>query len=377
MKRIIVLGSTGSIGRNTLKIVSGLRGYKIVGIAAHADHTSLLKQAALIKPRAVALVDDRHYKDLRPLVKNTMVFRGEEGIKEMIQALDADILVAAFASAVGIDGIMHAIRKKMKLCLATKEVLVTYGEIIMRQIRRNRAAISPIDSEHSAVSQCLEGRKTSEVLSIILTASGGPFLDRPMRNVTKADVLNHPVWKMGAKITVDSATMMNKGLEIIEAHHLFGIPAEKIKVAIHPEALCHSLVQFIDGSMLCQISSPDMKLPIQYALTAPARQPCPVKYLDIRKVKAFHFKMPDKRKFRCLDLAYDALRVGKSMPAVLNGANAAAVRSFLEGRLRFDMIPSVIETVMEKHQPRAGGIKEYREAEKWAFSTAYRRSGQC
>jgi 1-deoxy-D-xylulose-5-phosphate reductoisomerase len=373
MKKIIVLGSTGSIGRNTLKVVSGLKGYKIVGIAAHTDHAALLKQAASIKPRAIALIDDRHYKNFRSSVKNTVVFCGEEGIKDMIQKLDADILVAAFASAVGIDGIMHAIRKKMKLCLATKEVLVTYGEIIMHAIKKNRTAISPIDSEHSAVSQCLEGRKTSEVLAIILTASGGPFLDRSIRNVVKADVLNHPVWKMGAKITVDSATMMNKGLEIIEAHHLFGIPAEKIKVAIHPEALCHSLVQFIDGSMLCQISSPDMKLPIQYALTAPARRPCPVKYLDIRKVKALHFRTPDKRKFRCLGLAYDALRIGKSMPAVLNGANAAAVRSFLEGRLKFDMIPSVIEAVMENHHPRAGGIMDYRDAEKWAFHEVLRK----
>jgi 1-deoxy-D-xylulose-5-phosphate reductoisomerase len=293
----------------------------------------------------------------------------------MVEKLDADILVAALASSTGIHAILKAIERKMRVCLATKEILVSYGEIVMKAVRKARAKLIPIDSEHSAVYQCLEGRKMDDVARILLTSSGGPFFKKTVRHVKKSDVLDHPVWNMGKKITVDSATMMNKGLEIIEAHHLFGIPGEKIKVVVHPEAVCHSLVQFNDGSMLGQLSRPDMKLPIQYALTAPERLPPPIKPLDMDEVKQLRFFPPDFRKFPCLGLAYNALAMGKSMPAVLNGANEEAVRLFLADRLQFNEIPVMIGQAMRRHRPRAGGIDHYRQCERWARETV--RGSSC
>lgn len=370
MKKIILLGSTGSIGRSTIEIVRRLKKYRIAGIATYGNHQMLAAQARAIKPDALGMLDLRNHEQLKPLSKRSRVYFGEAGLTDMIEDIDADILVAAFSSSVAIGAIIRAIEKKMRICLATKEILVSYGEIVMRKINRYKTRIYPIDSEHSAIFQCLQDRAPSEVLNIFLTATGGPFLNRSTRHVTKNDVLDHPVWKMGKKITVDSATMMNKGLEVIEARHLFQVPPEKIKVVIHPDAICHSLVQFVDSSILCQLSSPNMKLPIQYALTAPRRFACPIPYLDIRKVTALNFEYPDTKKFPCLDLAFQALKISKSMPAVLNGANDAAVRAFLEDRLGFNDIPAVISETMSRHKPVAGGIKEYRLAELWARATA-------
>jgi 1-deoxy-D-xylulose-5-phosphate reductoisomerase len=368
MKKIILLGSTGSIGKNAIKVIEKMKDFKIVGLAAYKNYRLLQKQAEQLKPKSVALIDKQSCKSFIRRKTGGKFFCGESGILEMIDSTKADILIAAFASAAGIYGIKKAIEKRLRLCLATKEILVSFGDIIMEKIKKHNTSIIPIDSEHSALYQCLEGRDHADVESIILTASGGPFLKKSIKNVNKSDVLNHPVWKMGAKITVDSATMMNKGLEVIEAHHLFHMPPSRIKVVIHPEAICHSLVQFVDGSLIAQLSTPDMKLPIQYSLTAPKRRPSIVKQLNINELN-LQFLRPDLKKFPCLSYAYDAMSTGKSMPAVLNAANEEAVRLFLEDKIKFNHIPQLIKKVMDRHNPQKGSIKDYVAWALWAKQT--------
>ena len=366
MKKIIILGSTGSIGRNAIEVIRHLGGYRIVGLAAYANYRRLAAQAADLRPRLMTMVNTRACEQLKRFRGRARLLAGEEGITEMVDALDADLIICAMASSIGTRGVIRAIEKKMDICLATKEILVNFGGLIMRRARQKGVRIIPIDSEHSAVYQCLEGHRRQDVQSIILTASGGPFLKRPLTNVRKADVLNHPVWKMGRKITVDSATMMNKGLEVIEAHHLFGLPAHKIKIVVHPEAICHSLVQFTDGTLLAQLSTPDMRLPIQYALTGPRRHASTVTQLDITRVPKLTFGPPDFEKFACLGLAYRALETGKTMPAVLNTANEEAVRCFLNDEIEFRAIPRIIEKVMDRHKPVDGDLARYLEATAWA-----------
>jgi len=366
MKRVILLGSTGSIGRNAIAVMDHLKDFKIVGIAAYTNYRMLIKQARILKPKMVALVDKRYYKDLKKNLGNLRIVCGEEGITHMVEQTNAEVIICAFAGSVGVFGIIEAIKRGMSVYLATKEILVSFGDVIMNLVKRHGVDLIPIDSEHSAIYQCLAAVRREDVERIILTASGGPFLHRQVNHVRKSDVLNHPIWKMGAKITVDSATMMNKGLEVIEAHHLFNFPPEMITVVIHPEAICHSMVQFVDGALLAQLSFPDMKLPIQYALTAPKRMPSLVKALDITRVNKLTFLPPDYRKFPCLRLAYEALKIGRSMPAVLNAANAEAVKFFLEDRLKFNQIAEVIRQVMTKHTAKKGTISAYREAEEWS-----------
>ena len=366
MKRIVILGSTGSIGQNAIEVVRQLRDYRVVGLAAYGNHRLLLEQTQELKPKIVTIIDKKFHKRLKTQLGRTRVLSGEEGIAEMIEALEADTVICALASALGIRGVITAIEKKLQICLATKEILVNFGHLVMDKVKKLGVSLIPIDSEHSAIYQCLEGKNRQDIMNIILTASGGPFLKKSIMNVRKEDVLNHPVWKMGKKITVDSATMMNKGLEVIEAHHLFDFPANMIKVVIHPEAVCHSLVQFKDGTMLAQLATPDMKLPIQYALTAPRRLPSQSIYLDITKMKPLTFMAPNDRKFPCLGLAYKALEIGKTMPAVINTANEEAVKLFLNDEIKFREIPRIIEGVMIKHQSVDGGLERYLEAIEWA-----------
>jgi 1-deoxy-D-xylulose-5-phosphate reductoisomerase len=375
MKKIIILGSTGSIGRNAITVLTNLNQFKIVGLAAYNNYQLLATQAQNTQPKMVTIVNKQHYKHLKQRLRRTIITCGEQGITDMIESTGADMVICAFARSTGIWGVVKAIKKKMRICLATKEILVSFGDIIMDLIKKHGVELFPIDSEHSAIYQCLEGRKKEEVQNIILTASGGPFLHRSLVGVKKSDVLKHPVWKMGTKITVDSASMMNKGLEVIEAHHLFDLPPEKIRVVIHPEAICHSLVQFIDGTYLAQLSTPDMKLPIQYALTAPRRLRSQVKYLDIAHVKNLTFLRPDFKRFPCLKHAYDALAIGRSMPAVLNASNEEAVKLFLNDRLKFTEISKVIGKVLNKHRAKKGTIQDYIEAEIWARD--YTRSLVC
>jgi 1-deoxy-D-xylulose-5-phosphate reductoisomerase len=365
MKKAIILGSTGSIGCNTIEVINQLKNYRVVGLAAYGNHQLLAAQAALLKPKIITIIDRQHHKKLKTQLGRTRILSGEEGITEMVEALNADTIICSLASAIGIRGVLRAIEKKMDICLATKEILVNFGNLVMKKVKQLGVRLLPIDSEHSAIYQCLEGKNRKDVMNIILTASGGPFLKRSIKNVRKEDVLRHPVWKMGRKITVDSATMMNKGLEVIEAHHLFDFPASMIKVVIHPEAICHSLVQFKDGTMLAQMSTPDMKLPIQYALTAPHRLPSLTPYLDISKVKTLTFMAPDTKKFPCLHLAYSALETGKTMPAVINTANEEAVKLFLDDSIKFNEIPKIIENIMAKHQPVDGDLSHYLDAINW------------
>jgi 1-deoxy-D-xylulose-5-phosphate reductoisomerase len=366
MKKAIILGSTGSIGCNAIDVIKHLGQYRIVGLAAYGNYQLLASQARALKPRMVTIINKRFHKDLRRRLGRMRILSGEEGITEMVDALEADTLICALSSALGIGGVLRAIEKKMDICLATKEILVNFGQLIMHRVAEKGVKLIPIDSEHSAIFQCLEGKDRDDVMSIILTASGGPFLKKSTKNVRKEDVLRHPVWKMGRKITVDSATMMNKGLEVIEAHHLFNFPAQAIRVVIHPEAIIHSLVQFKDGTLLAQLSTPDMKLPIQYALTAPHRLHSSARYLDITRSKALTFTTPDTKKFPCLRLAYEALKVGKTMPAVLNTANEEAVKLFLDDHITFREIPRIIEKVMIKHQPTDGNLQCFLEAITWA-----------
>lgn len=365
MKKVIVFGSTGSIGCNVIRVIKKLKGFRIVGLAAYSNHRKLIRQVRDIKPSFVGIVDREPLARLKQQVHTKHIVGGEDGLTEMIEHAHADILVCAFASSVGINSIVRAIQQKMRICLATKEILVSFGDIVMGKIKKHGAEFFPIDSEHAAIYQCMEGKRKEDIRKIILTASGGPFLHRSTSRVRKKDVLNHPVWNMGAKITVDSATMMNKGLEVIEAHHLFGFPPDRIDVVIHPEALCHSLIQFVDGTLIGQMSTPDMRLPIQYALTAPHRIQSEVTCLNINAAR-MTFLSPDYKKFPCLGFAYDALRTGKSMPAVLNAANDEAVRLFLNDKIKFQDIPRIIKRVMKKHKPRKGSIAAYRKAEQWS-----------
>lgn len=366
MQKVIILGSSGSIGRNAIRVIQALKGFTVVGIAVYRKHRLFARQITALKPRMACIIDNRHYKHLKRINTRTSICVGEQGIYEMIDRLNADVLICAFASAVGIHGIIRAIEKRMRICLATKELLVSFGDIVMKKIKHHKASIFPIDSEHSALFQCLGRHPSKSVKSLILTASGGPLFKRSLKNITIKDVLKHPVWQMGKKITVDSATLMNKGLEVIEAHHLFGIPPEKIKVTIHPEAICHSLVEFVDNSILAQLSIPDMRLPIQYALTAPDRRIACIPRLDVCNLNTLHFYPPNRKKFPCLKLAYDALSIGKSMPAVLNAANEECVELFLKGKLQFTHIPKTLHRTMNMHTPTSGTIEQYQNAEAWA-----------
>ncbi|OGC41959.1 1-deoxy-D-xylulose-5-phosphate reductoisomerase [candidate division WOR-3 bacterium RBG_13_43_14] len=366
MKTVVIFGSTGYIGQNAIKVINALSGFKIVGIAAYSNIAILQQQYKSISPKMIGIVNDRAYRKCLKKLPGHKLVTSEHGLEKMIEILCPDILICSFASAIGINALLLAIRNKTRICLATKELLVSYGEIIMKAVNKFKAELLPIDSEHSALYQCLEGRNKDDVRNLILTASGGPFLKKSPKKITKKDVLNHPIWRMGAKITVDSATMMNKGLEVIEAHHLFGFPADQIKVVVHPEAIIHSMIEFIDGSVIAQLSPPDMQLPIQYALTSPQRFLSNIPPLELQKPMNFHFLPPDKRKFPCLGFAYQALKAGKTMPAVLNAANEEAVKLFLEDKLKFDDIPGVIKMVMNKHRLKDGNIEVYQQTEKWA-----------
>ncbi len=366
MKKVVIFGSTGSIGKNALRVIEGLPGFKIIGLAAYSNMKILHQQCEAIRPKSAAIVHEQTSRRFSGEFGAVKLLTGENGLNEMIDSLAPDILIFAFASAIGINALLTAISNRTRICLATKEVLVSYGGIVMPAVKKAGAELLPIDSEHSALYQCLEGRKRSDVRNLILTASGGPFLRKSPRNITKRKVLKHPVWRMGAKITVDSATMMNKGLEIIEAHHLFGFPGNRIKVVVHPEAVVHSMIEFSDGSVLAQLSPPDMRLPIQYAITSPQRRASNFPGIRLEIPMSLHFLPPDKDRFPCLELAYHALNIGRTMPAVMNAANEEVVKLFLEDKIKFTDIPGLISNVMQKHKARDGNIEVYRQAEDWA-----------
>lgn len=354
MKNISILGSTGSIGTQTLEVVRDNPDlFKVIAISGNNNLDLLFKQIEEFRPKYVAVYDEEKAKILRDNVSgfDVKVLCGIEGLIEISVIDEVDILVTSVVGNIGLMPTLNAIRAKKTIALANKETLVTAGEIVMREAEANGVKIIPVDSEHSAIFQCMQGYNIKEVNKVILTASGGPFrgLTREkLKDVRPKDALKHPNWSMGRKITIDSATLMNKGLEVIEAKWLFDLRREQIDVIVHPQSIIHSMVEFIDGSVLAQLGVPDMKLPIQYALTYPGRVTSNSEGLSFEKFNELTFEKPDRVNFPCLDLAFEALDIGGTMPAVLNAANEELVLQFLDGKINFYDIPDRIEMAMNK-----------------------------
>ncbi|MDI6783182.1 MAG: 1-deoxy-D-xylulose-5-phosphate reductoisomerase [bacterium] len=379
-KRIAILGSTGSIGTRTLDVCRDLSDeFEIVALTARNNIGLLAKQVAEFKPNRIGLMDDRN-RDLfiakyNPSLAKKNILVGIDGLTEIATDERVDIVVVAIVGAIGLLPTLSAIKAKKRIALANKEVLVMAGDLVMPLAEKNKVPIIPIDSEHSAIFQCLTAGKHNEVKKIILTASGGPFRNScaDFKKITVNQALSHPTWAMGKKITIDSATLMNKGFEVIEATHLFNIPVEKVEVVIHPESIIHSMVEFVDSSIIAQLSITDMYLPIQFALTEPDRKPNPIPSLNLAKLGKLTFEKPDFNRFPCLRLAYEAVKVGGTMPAVLNAANETAVSAFLENKIPFSTIPKLIERIMNKHRPiQKPTLSEILDADTWA-----RRQVEC
>lgn len=351
---VAILGSTGSIGTQTLDVIdrhSEL--FEVYALTAHSNIDLLVEQARIYRPEVVAIADERHYKTLREALDGLpiKVFAGADSICQIAAMSPIDTVVTAMVGYSGLLPTVRAIEAGKKIALANKETLVVAGELVTDLALRNRVDIVPIDSEHSAIFQCLVGENENSVEKLILTASGGAFRDTPkddLRLATAADALRHPTWKMGAKITIDSATMMNKGFEMIEARWLFDIPIDKIEVIIHPQSIVHSMVQFCDGSIKAQLGQPDMRHPIQYALTFPDRLDAQVERANLADIHQLTFEKPDYEKFRNLGLAYDALRRGGNIPCILNAANEVAVDAFLKGKIGFFAMSDIIEQTISE-----------------------------
>lgn len=373
LRGVSIIGATGSIGRQTLEIIAHHPDkLRVVALAAGRDVDALSELAARWQPRLVALADQDAAKACSGKF-NCPVLTGIEGFTEIATHPETDIVVVAVPTAKALLPTLSALKAGKRVALATKEVLVSGGHLVTQQLHQS-GELLPIDSEHSALFQCLQGEDVSKVDKLLLTASGGPFRTKPMdelKRVTVEEALAHPTWRMGAKVTVDSATLMNKGLEIIEARWLFGVPAERIEVVIHPQSIIHSLVEFVDGSVKAQLSLPDMRLPIQYALLYPERHPCPIQKLDLTKIGVLTFEPPDEVRFPCLRLAKLAVQVGGTMPAVLNAADEIAVNAFLQRKIGFMDIPAIIEAVMERHRPiTEPDLNTVWEVDEWARAMA-------
>lgn len=352
-KRIIILGSTGSIGTQTLDVIRQFPNrFEVVGLSTHTNIVLLEKQREEFQPKYIAITDTETSKQYSKTSNDCTVFTGPESLEELVDIDDIDIIVTAIVGAVGIPPTLLGIKKAKRIAIANKETLVAAGEIVMREAKKYGTEILPIDSEHAAIHQCIRSGKDREVQKIILTASGGALRDWPLeklKNATVTDALNHPNWSMGKKITIDSATLANKGLEVIEAMHLFSLSLEQIEVVIHPQSIIHSAVEFCDGSIIAQIGTPDMKIPIAYALSYPDRLPynfAPFSFFD----KKFEFHKPDRKKFPMLALAETAAQIGGTMPAMFNTANEKAVETFLSGNISFGEINTEVEKEMKKHQ---------------------------
>lgn len=380
MKGISILGSTGSIGVSTLDVIAAHpHRFSVKALAAGRNIALLEQQIERFRPRLAAVVDEDHAGKLRKRLgsgSRTEVLFGEEGYRETAGLSDADMVVSAMVGAAGLLPTLKAIEAGKDIALANKETLVMAGKIVLRRAAERGVRILPVDSEHSAIFQCIEGSRTEEVKRIILTASGGPFLHasrEEMAAVTPTQALRHPNWAMGKKITIDSATMMNKGLEIIEARWLFGILETAIDVLIHPQSVVHSLVEFQDGSVIAQMGVPDMRLPIAYALSYPKRLVGKGPFLNLGQVGALTFLNPDPDRFPAIRMAYQAVKTGGTLPAVLSGANEEAVEAFLEEKIKFDRIVPVVEEVLSKHLVQTDpGIEEILLADLWARREAAR-----
>jgi 1-deoxy-D-xylulose-5-phosphate reductoisomerase len=358
---IAILGSTGSIGCNTLRVIDAFAGdFQLVALAAGRNVRKLSEQIARYRPELVSVETEESAEELRVELRSANVAAprilwGEAGLVEVATHERADCVVSATVGAVGFVPTLRALEAGKRVALANKETLVIAGELMTRAARASGAELLPVDSEHNALHQCLRGERREEVRRLILTASGGPFRTKTrgeMEDATVAEAMRHPTWNMGAKVTIDSATLMNKGLEVIEARWLFGFEADQIDVLVHPESIVHSMIELVDGSVIAQLGVTDMRHAIQYALTFPERRACQLPPLDLTQLSALHFDAPDTERFPCLALAYRALRAGGTMPAALNAANEVAVGAFLEERIRLTDIPLVIEGVLDAHETR-------------------------
>lgn len=354
-QRLAILGSTGSIGKSTLDVVRHLpkEDIQVVALAAHSNIDLLEEQAREFSPHLIAVFDHKQASTLAERLPHIPVVAGLEGLCQVATLAESTLVMAAISGTLGITPTVAAITAGKNIALANKEVLVSAGAYVMALARSKKVRILPVDSEHSALWQCLANEKEKVVKRLVLTASGGPFRNysyEELQKVTPQKALAHPTWQMGAKVTLDSASLMNKGLEVIEAHHLFAMPLEKLDVVIHPQSLVHSMVEFVDGATLAQVSEPDMRLPIQYAITYPERLPGRLCPFDWTRPRTLEFYPPDVTRFPCLRLALEAIRKGKTMPAFMNAANEVLVQRFLKGEISWLDLPALLERLMEKHE---------------------------
>ncbi len=356
MTHVVILGSTGSIGRSALSVLNhdGEKRFRAWGLSAHSSCRSILDQAKSLRPRFLTMTDPGAASEVVAEARGmgVEVLSGQDGIVRMVQDERTDRVLNAIVGAAGLNGTWAALEAGKTVALANKETLVVAGPLIMELVNRGRGSLLPVDSEHSAIFQALQAGRRHEVRRVILTSSGGPFRGKrrsELEKVTPEDALRHPTWQMGPKITVDSATLMNKALEVIEARWLFGLEPEQIEVVVHPESVIHSMVEFVDGSVLAQLSPPDMRLPVQYALTYPDRHDGPNRRLDLSERFAWHFEPPDRETFPCLDLGFEVMRRGGTAGAALNAANEVAVSRFLSGEIGFLDISRACRAALDLH----------------------------
>jgi 1-deoxy-D-xylulose-5-phosphate reductoisomerase len=379
IRRIALLGSTGSIGVNTLKVAAALKKeIEVVALSADSNIKLLAEQASIFKPKVICVRDESLAAKIEKTVSSPIeVLCGNSGLEDIVSRSDIDIVLFAISGSSCLIPLIRAIKNKKRIALANKEALISAGHLVMRLAKENSVPIIPIDSEHSAIFQCLEGKR-DYLKKVYLTATGGPLLKVPknkFNNMPLKFILNHPKWKMGKKISVDSATMMNKGLEIIEAKWLFGVDEDEIEVLVHPEAIIHSMIELIDGTFFALLSVPDMRLPIQYAITYPVRFKANSKSLNFSAVKSLSFEKPDLDKFPCLNLARFALKRGSVYTALLNVADEEAVKRYLEGKIKFSRIPYIIEKVLDRYKgstKKDPALNDIIDAENWAREEALR-----
>lgn len=379
MKRITILGSTGSIGKSALSVVRKHSSeFKIVALSSYSNMNLLSQQAVEFRPRCVCIIQEHLAKELRSRVPSGVkVFSGPEGLLEMLEYSRVDMALLAISGSAALMPLFKLIETGTDVALANKEALVMAGPIIMKEAKRKDVELIPVDSEQSAIWQCWEKQNNSGIKKIHLTASGGPFREKSKKEfpfICVNDALRHPRWNMGRKITIDSATLMNKGLEVFEAMYLFGVSVDLINVVIHPESIIHSMVEYIDGVILAQMSAADMRIPIQYAFTYPRRFESEVSNIDLFKLAKLHFIKPDLDKFPCLKLALRAASDGGTMPAVLNASNEISVNNFLENKISFTAIPEVIRKVLGRHKNITNpGLASILDADNWARQETYRQ----
>lgn len=376
MRKISILGSTGSIGTQTLEVVENLENIKVMAITGNSNIDLLEKQARKFRPELVAVMDEKNAKILQDRLAdmNIRIVSGMDGLVEAATYKDVDTVVTSVVGNIGLKPTFEAIRAGKNIALANKETLVSAGQLVMDLAKKHHIHIYPVDSEHSAIFQSLQGNGENKIQRILLTASGGPFRGKKreeLENVTAADALAHPNWSMGKKITIDSATLMNKGLEVMEAKWLFDVDVDQIEVLIHPQSIVHSAVEYEDGAIIAQMGEPDMRVPIQYALTYPKRVKNPFPRIDFAQRSNLTFDKPDMDTFKCLSLAYRALKTGGTLPAVLNGANEVAVARFLKGEISFLQIPALIEQTMDAYTVKYEyTLEDLLEADAWAKAYA-------